>query len=733
MRPTYEPAAIFLMILVAFFSSVELTAKTAYAQSAGDDLWNIRANSDDRFHDNDSWLRPWRYDHDDGWGIWVGGHSYPVEWYHGPCTQLSGALGGLSWNIDPNGNLSIGAARDWQWHAWSYVYVDVAKSLYIPASGDCVPRMFLNYAFNTPIQFPGTLNLVAGWNRIDLTGYNQNSGYAFDLNYPLANHVDIMNSALNQPPVANAGGPYAQDEGTPVLLDASGSSDPDGDPLEYRWDFDNDGIWDTPWSGNPTASYTWGDDWSGQAKVEVSDGLFIDEDEAVVTVNNVDPDVTAADTGPVYEGSSVSIDLVMSDPGSDDLTYTVDWADGTPPETRTETRTSLNNPAIGPDPYPSPEINPRSVNDTFTYIYGDNHDDNNGDGYPASLTVTDDDGGLGDCDLTIEVNNVVPSATIDSVDQPNPRFILPGQVLTFTGSFTDPGWLDTHTSLWDFGDGTTAPGELIEENEAPDATGTSTVEHAYSAPDSYQVTLTITDDELEAGTSSPRPVEVLDAEQAIVVLDEYIQGLPNSAFKGQAAQRKNALQNKLAAVIQLIGAEEYQQAIDKLQNDVRAKADGLIDGNPNDDWIVDSMAQQEICRMIDDIMAYLETLLAPSLAPAIAEVSATNGKHRTVPGGLSYHTFAVPPPYPQPCNPEVWIPYQLGLDSQVVIRVYDIAGHLVRTLDPGQKPAGSYIAKNKAAHWDGNNQAGERVSSGVYYYTIQAGDYTATGRIVVSR
>ena len=90
--------------------------------------------------------------------------------------------------------------------------------------------------------------------------------------------------------------------------------------------------------------------------------------------------------------------------------------------------------------------------------------------------------------------------------------------------------------------------------------------------------------------------------------------------------------------------------------------------------------------------------------------------------------------YPNPFNPETWIPYQLGKDSSVVIRIHTPPGQLVRTLELGEKPAGLYTEKTKAAHWDGTNEAGEPAASGIYFYTIQtADDYTATKKMVIAR
>ena len=91
------------------------------------------------------------------------------------------------------------------------------------------------------------------------------------------------------------------------------------------------------------------------------------------------------------------------------------------------------------------------------------------------------------------------------------------------------------------------------------------------------------------------------------------------------------------------------------------------------------------------------------------------------------------PNYPNPFNPETWIPYQLAEAARVQIRIYDVVGHLVRELDLGTKLAGSYLSKPQAAYWDGGNDMGEAVSSGVYFYTLEAGDYRRTRRMIVAR
>lgn len=87
--------------------------------------------------------------------------------------------------------------------------------------------------------------------------------------------------------------------------------------------------------------------------------------------------------------------------------------------------------------------------------------------------------------------------------------------------------------------------------------------------------------------------------------------------------------------------------------------------------------------------------------------------------------------YPNPSNPDTWIPYQLAEDVNVIIRIYNISGRLVRTLNLGHKHAGFYTTKDKAAYWNGRNEVGEQVASGIYFYTIQAGEFTATRKMLM--
>ena len=89
--------------------------------------------------------------------------------------------------------------------------------------------------------------------------------------------------------------------------------------------------------------------------------------------------------------------------------------------------------------------------------------------------------------------------------------------------------------------------------------------------------------------------------------------------------------------------------------------------------------------------------------------------------------------FPNPFNPETWIPFRLANESPVIIQIYNATGQRVRRLSPGVLPAGDYTSQSQAIHWDGRNNKGERVSSGVYLYTIDAGDFSATRKMLIRK
>ncbi len=87
--------------------------------------------------------------------------------------------------------------------------------------------------------------------------------------------------------------------------------------------------------------------------------------------------------------------------------------------------------------------------------------------------------------------------------------------------------------------------------------------------------------------------------------------------------------------------------------------------------------------------------------------------------------------YPNPFNPETWIPYQLAEPAEATLTIYDMNGEMIRRLAVGHQAAGMYRSRSRAAYWDGRNQLGESVASGLYFYTLRAGEFSATRRMLI--
>ena len=100
---------------------------------------------------------------------------------------------------------------------------------------------------------------------------------------------------------------------------------------------------------------------------------------------------------------------------------------------------------------------------------------------------------------------------------------------------------------------------------------------------------------------------------------------------------------------------------------------------------------------------------------------------------LAPEATALLPNYPNPFNPETWIPYQLAEPAEVTLRIYAINGELVRTLALGHQPAGIYQTRTRAAYWDGKNALGEPVASGIYFYTLTASEFTSTRKMLIMK
>ncbi len=526
----------------------------------------------------------------DQWEIVDGLRDYP-EWYHGL------AFTGGNYGVPGVRQATINFGEDRTFNEviiWHHTYIHIPKD---------VSLQYWDGSTWKSINFQRDLNLT----------YQPNAGYADTLTfgsvtgskvrYSFDNSQNNINGTriehgwiyefevyeyvnTNQPPVADAGGPYQANEGSPVTFDASLSNDPDGDTLQYRWDLENDGTWDTEWSNDPATAHTWTDDWSGSVKLEVSDGELTSTDTATVTISNANPVVEAGNDQTVNEGDTVSFSGSYTDVGSAD-THTIGWdfGDGsTASDTLTPTHAYAkngtytvtltvtdNSGGVGTDTLAvtinnvNPVVeagNDQTVNEGDTVSFSGSYTDvgsadthtigwDFGDGsnasdtltpthayakngtYTVTLTVTDDDGGVGTDTLSVTVNNVNPAA--GKIVSPIDPLLINTQITT-SCTFTDAGTVDTHNGVWDWGDGTSSPGAVSEANGA----GTVTGEHVYTNAGVYWVTLIVTDNDIgSASVAAENYVVVYDPEGGFVTGGGWINSpagayVPDNTLTGKA-------------------------------------------------------------------------------------------------------------------------------------------------------------------------------------------------------
>jgi FOG: PKD repeat len=370
----------------------------------------------------------------------------PVAESGGPYTCTAG----LPCALDGSGSFDIDPTDFIDRYEWELDNI-------FPFDFDEASEIEPTYIWNSP----GTYNIgLRVWDNAvlnDLDGDGE-----VDENERLSDqHFTTVTVVVNESPVADVSGPYTVDEGSNAILDGTGSSDPNGDQISYSWDLDNDGQYDDAIGATP--SFLGVDDGIFNIGLFVTDTLLDNTASSTVTVNNVTP---SADAGPdqvVNEGDQVTFAGSFTDPGTLD-THTLEWnfGDGSQPISG----------SLTPD-----------------HTYAENGV------YTVTLTVTDDDGGVGSDSMAVTVDNVAPA-----VEAGSDRTIDEGDTVDLDpATFTDEGAIDTHTATISWGDGSPeVPGTVVQGAR----NGTVSGSHVYPAEGVFTVTVTVTDDDGGVGSDA---------------------------------------------------------------------------------------------------------------------------------------------------------------------------------------------------------------------------------------
>ena len=186
----------------------------------------------------------------------------------------------------------------------------------------------------------------------------------------------------------------------------------------------------------------------------------------------------------------------------------------------------------------------------------------------------------------------------------------------------------------------------------------------------------------------------------------------------------------LTAVAQGIDAQDGTNGLSLIETEAALLAAAELDriagapagfGNPSQHDLRRRIAYHNVAEALADTehLGHSVHATLKELLQLLTELSATP------------ETTALLANYPNPFNPETWIPYHLSKPAEVTISIHAINGQIVRKLALGHQAAGIYQNRSRAAYWDGRNQLGEPVASGVYFYTLTAGEFTATRKLLM--
>ena len=533
--------------------------------------------------------------------------------------------------------------------------------------------------------------------------------------------------------------PEPQDEGAPVQFTNTSTSSPD-EIVSFSWDFGDENT-----SSEENPSYAYGDNSTYTVTLTVATaGGSTDTVSHDVTINNVEPVVEAGADQTVDKRDEVNCNATFTDPGQMDThTATIDWGDGI-----VEPGNVIEQEGSG------------TVSGNHTYTdYGL---------YTVNVVVTDDDGAS--TSGTFKVT-ILPSAF---------KYALFGN----TGKLAIKKWATVSGDVFNHGDvevkeeavidgllfstgevtgqGTYTLGELPEPLPELPVLDTTPYEFKLSEaslqPESDlisdsidllgetilvngEVVLTasgnITGPGVIVATKNIQIKEDSNIGEGIILIaggkiDIYERvvsatSLDNSFFSEEGIEIKN--ESQIAGV--LLSLEKVEMKEHTIFNGlvyatgtVKIKAESEIEGsvvahklkeiNEGASVTYNESTAQELSTKI-----FIE---GEELAQAPAAFVLTKFIQRETKLAQNY---------PNPFNPETWIPYRLAKDADVIIEIYNISGQLTRTLYLGNQNAGNYLGKGDAAYWDGRNSSGQKVASGLYFYTLQAGDFSAVRKIIL--
>ena len=275
------------------------------------------------------------------------------------------------------------------------------------------------------------------------------------------------------------------------------------------------------------------------------------------------------------------------------------------------------------------------------------------------------------------------------------KVLLNGQVRFEHFAFNEPSWVDRRISLSEFA------GETVLLELVTDSGETPNCDWAHWA-------------DLFIIAKRAEPNEDINQDGIVNILDLVLVG-QNLGQKPASNPRADVNKDGQVNVLDLVLVAE--RLGEKVVSAAPAQMETITSGSSHEEIIV-------IRRALRELESVSEKSPNVKITIQFLRLWLENANR-------SVATTKLLPNYPNPFNPETWIPYQLAEAADVNVKIYDVSGRLVRTVSVGFKPVGYYLTRERAAYWDGRNDIGESVSSGVYFLQFVGGDFTATQRVVI--